>query len=101
MDSANGLSSVLCCPAAVCSFLQTSSPTITVLISGGKFPASEVALVSETGAKMVCEAAASRTDDVETVGITETDASSQSETGTERVGTDIEMVDASEDKGIG
>lgn len=46
---------------------------------------------------MVCEAAASRTDDVETVGISETDANVP---GPEREGTDREMEDASEDKGI-
>lgn len=68
-----------------------------MLGSGGSV--SEAALESETGAKIVCEAAASSTDDVETPGICETDAKNPSETGTERVDTDREVEGASEDKG--
>lgn len=47
---------------------------------------------------MVCEAAASSTDDVETVGISDTDANKLSETGTEREETDKE-VEAASDSG--
>lgn len=49
---------------------------------------------------MVCEAAASRTDDVEMVGVSEMDTDAASETGIERVGTAREMVAVS-DMGMG
>lgn len=61
----------------------------------------DVTSLAETGARMVCEAAASRTDDVEMFGDSEMDTDAASETGIERVGTDREMVEVSEDMGMG
>lgn len=89
---------IFTCIFYTASFPQTYSLTTTVWILGSEMSVSEMGLVSETGAKMVCEAAASRTDDVETVGVSETNGNVPSETGTEIAGTDTVM--DSEDKGI-
>ena len=59
----------------------------------------DVTSLSETGVRRVCEAAASRTDDVEMVGVSEVAAVVTSETGSERVGTGREMLEASVDRG--
>lgn len=67
-------------------------------MSGGKISIWAVTSLSETGARMVCEAAASRTDEVDTVAVSGMDAA---ETGRDRVGTDREMPEASVDKGMG
>lgn len=77
-----------------------SFPTVTHWMSECKISICDVTSLSETGARM-CEAAASRTDDVEMVGVSEMDADAASETGSERVGTDRELVETSADKGMG
>lgn len=85
---------VLCPPAADCCFSQPFSPLTTAGMSDGKLSVSHGSLLSECGAKMVCEAAASRMDGVVWVGISEIAAAVLSDTGSE-------TVEASEDMGRG